>query len=72
LIRELAEQGLGVLMVSSEVEEIIEGSDRAYVLRDGHTVAELSGERLNEHAVMAAMAHGSEADHARHEGAPLG
>jgi ribose transport system ATP-binding protein len=72
LIRELAEQGLGVLMVSSEVEEIVEGSDRAYVLRDGHTVAELSGEQLNEHAVMAAMAHGTEADHARHEGAALG
>jgi galactofuranose transport system ATP-binding protein len=70
LIRELAAQGLGVLMVSSEVEEIIEGSDRAYVLRDGRTVAELSGTDLNEHSVLAAMAHGSDADHRRHE-APL-
>ena len=69
LIRELAAQGLGVLMVSSEVEEIVEGSDRAYVMRDGHTVAELSGQALTEHAVLAAMAHGSEADHLRHEGA---
>jgi monosaccharide-transporting ATPase len=69
LIRELADGGLGVLMVSSEIEEIIEGSDRAYVLRDGRTVAELAGERLNEHAVLEAMAHGSEADHRRHEAA---
>ena len=35
LIRELAEQGLGVLMISSELEEVIEGSDRVTVLRDG-------------------------------------
>jgi len=69
LIRELAANGLGVLMVSSEVEEIVEGSDRAYVMRDGHTVAELSGEGLTEHAVLTAMAHGSEAEHRRHEAA---
>ena len=41
LIRELAEQGLGVLMISSELEELVEGSDRVFVLRDGRTVAEL-------------------------------
>ena len=37
LIRELAEQGLGVLMISSELEEMIEGADRVFVLRDGRT-----------------------------------
>jgi ribose transport system ATP-binding protein len=60
LIRELARDGLAVLMVSSEVEEIIEGSDRAYVMRDGRTVTSLTGDRLNEHEVLAAMAHGTE------------
>ena len=59
LIGELAKDGLAVLMVSSEVEEIIEGSDRAYVLRDGQTVAELAGEELNEIELLAAMAHGA-------------
>jgi ribose transport system ATP-binding protein len=59
LIRELASDGLAVLMVSSEVEEIIEGSDRAYVMRDGRTVASLSGAQLTEHEVMTAMAHGT-------------
>jgi ribose transport system ATP-binding protein len=58
LIRELAEGGLAVLMVSSEVKEIVDGADRAYVMRDGRTVAELAGERLTEDALMAAMAHG--------------
>ena len=70
LIRELAGTGLAVLMVSSEVEEIVEGSDRAYVLRDGRTVAELKGEALTEDAILLAMAHGTAEDHRRHEGAP--
>jgi ribose transport system ATP-binding protein len=59
LIRELAEQGLGVLMISSELEEVVEGSDRVFVLRDGRTVAELDHERVSEPAIMAAMAHGA-------------
>lgn len=60
LIKELAEQGLGVLMISSELEEVIEGSDRVFVLREGKNVAEFIGKEINEAAVMAAMAHGSE------------
>jgi monosaccharide-transporting ATPase len=58
IIKQLAEQGLGVLMISSELEEVIEGSDRVFVLRDGRGVAELPRERATEHEVMAAMAHG--------------
>jgi ribose transport system ATP-binding protein len=58
LVRELAGQGLGVLMISSELEEIIEAASRVFVLRDGHTAAELTGDDVNEPAIMAAMAHG--------------
>jgi galactofuranose transport system ATP-binding protein len=58
LIRELAEEGLGVLMISSEIEEVTEGSDRVFVLRDGRTVAELEGQAITEPALMDAMAHG--------------
>jgi ribose transport system ATP-binding protein len=58
LIRELAEQGLGVLMISSELEEVVEGADRVFVLRDGRSVAELGRGEIDEHAVMSAMAHG--------------
>ena len=50
LIRELAAQGLGVLMISSELEEVIEACDRVFVLRDGRTVAELTGEEISEQA----------------------
>ena len=58
IVKELADQGLAVLMISSELEEVIEGSDRVFVLREGHNVAEFVGKEINEGAVMAAMAHG--------------
>jgi ribose transport system ATP-binding protein len=46
------------LLISSELEEIIEGSDQVVVLRDGTTVAEFSHEKLSQDAVITAMAHG--------------
>ena len=57
LIRELADQGLGVLMISSELEEITEGADRVFVLSDGRTVADLPHAEATAPAIMAAMAH---------------
>jgi ribose transport system ATP-binding protein len=60
LIRELAGQGLGVLLISSELEEVVEAASRIFVLRDGHTAVELKNEAVNEQTVMAAMAHGHE------------
>ncbi len=57
LIRELADQGLGVLMISSELEEIVEGADRVFVLSDGRTVADLPHSAASASAIMAAMAH---------------
>jgi ribose transport system ATP-binding protein len=59
LIRKLALEGLGVLMISSELEEIVEGADRVFVLREGFSVAELDKPRITEGAVMHAMAHGA-------------
>jgi ribose transport system ATP-binding protein len=59
LIKSLADQGLAVLMISSEPEEVIEGADRVFVLREGLSVSELSRAEVSEDAVMAAMAHGT-------------
>jgi ABC-type sugar transport system ATPase subunit len=42
MIDEIAAQGLGVLMVSSELPELIGMSDRIYVMRAGTLVAELT------------------------------
>jgi ribose transport system ATP-binding protein len=58
LIDELADDGLGVLMISSELEEITEGADRVVVLREGRTVAEFSHADASQDTVMHAMAHG--------------
>ncbi len=70
LIAQLAVDGLGVLMISSEMEEVVEGSDRVFVLREGRTVAEFSGEQIDEESIMAAMADGTAALHARGASAP--
>ncbi|WP_380058257.1 sugar ABC transporter ATP-binding protein [Falsihalocynthiibacter sp. SS001] len=43
---ELAEQGLSVIMVSSEIPEILGMSDRVIVMREGRMVAELAGDAL--------------------------
>ena len=60
LIDELADNGLGVLMISSELEEITEGADRVVVLREGRTVAEFDHDEVNQDTVMHAMAHGKD------------
>ena len=56
LIDELAEDGLGVLLISADLEELVEGSDRVVVLKDGTVVGELSGGDLTEEGVMATIA----------------
>jgi ribose transport system ATP-binding protein len=62
LIEELAEEGMGVLLISSELEEIMEGSDHVVVLRDGATVAELARAGLSQDAILTAMAHGEHSE----------
>ena len=57
LVRELAGSGLGVVMASSELEELVEGCGRVVVLRDGRSVAELAGDAVEPSAIMHAMAH---------------
>jgi galactofuranose transport system ATP-binding protein len=56
LVNELAESGLGVLMISSELEELVEGSGRVVVMRDGRAVAELRGAEISQDNIIHAMA----------------
>jgi galactofuranose transport system ATP-binding protein len=62
LIDELAAEGLGVLLISSDLEELVEGSDRVVVLRDGEVVGELAGDQVTEEAIMNAIAEGGASD----------
>lgn len=56
LVNELAESGLGVLMISSELEELVEGSDRVVVMRDGRLAAELKDGEISQDSIINAMA----------------
>ncbi len=61
LIDELAAEGLGVLLISSDLEELVEGSDRVVVLKDGTVVGELAGGDLTEEGIMSTIARVEEA-----------
>lgn len=52
LIVELAADGLAVVLVSSESEEVIGLAHRALVMRAGRVVAQLSADQLTEDALM--------------------
>jgi monosaccharide-transporting ATPase len=52
LIQDLTAQGISILMISSEMEELIRCCDRMAVLRDGEKVGELVGEDISEKRVM--------------------
>ncbi|MBF8193390.1 sugar ABC transporter ATP-binding protein [Nonomuraea sp. K274] len=60
LIDELAEEGLGVLLISSDLEELVEGADRILVLREGAVAGELSGDEVTEERIMATIAEQSD------------
>lgn len=48
VIEKLAQNGKVVLVISSEIPEIIRISDRVLVMREGELVAELKGDEINE------------------------
>ena len=51
---DLAEDGLGVLLISSELDELIGLAHRVLVMRGGGIVAEFAGESLDESAILGA------------------
>ncbi|MEV6168437.1 sugar ABC transporter ATP-binding protein [Streptomyces sp. NPDC051954] len=61
VIRRLADEGLGVLLVSSEVPEVLGLADRVLVLREGRVVHEAPARELDEHRVLDLVMEGSPA-----------
>jgi ribose transport system ATP-binding protein len=53
LINDLVESGRSVLMISSEMEELIGMSDRIIVLAEGQMTGELEKEEFNADTIMA-------------------
>ena len=54
LLASLTESGLGLLLISSDVEEILGLAHRVLVMRAGRIVAELTGDEATESAVIGA------------------
>ena len=52
LIAELRKDGLAILFISSELEEVVRTSQRVLVLRDRKQVGELAGSDITEQAIM--------------------
>ena len=53
LLDDLARQGVAILMVSSELPEVLRLSDRILVMREGHLVGELPRAQASEERILA-------------------
>jgi ABC-type sugar transport system ATPase subunit len=55
LIQQLADSGLGVLLISSELEEVMGLANRILVMHRGRLVAELAGDAQEDHILHTAF-----------------
>ena len=58
LVVKLAKEGMAVVFISSEIEEMLRTCDRMIVMRDTSKVGELSGEEMNQTTIMSTIAGG--------------
>lgn len=56
IINDLSREGLGILLISSELPEVLGMSDRALVMRGGRLVGEFSRAQASEEALLASAA----------------
>jgi simple sugar transport system ATP-binding protein len=56
LVESLAQEGVAVLFISAELEEVVRRSRRILVLRDRKFVGELEGREVNVETVMNTIA----------------
>ncbi|GAA4195634.1 sugar ABC transporter ATP-binding protein [Microbacterium oryzae] len=61
LLSQLAQQGMGILMISSELPEVLGMADRVLVMREGRITAEIDRAVATSENVMHAATHSSEA-----------
>ena len=60
LVLKLAEDGMSVVFISSEIEEMLRTCSRMAVMRDGEKVGELAEGELSQDSIMKAIAGGGE------------
>ena len=54
MIADLVAEGIGIMLISSELPEVLTLSDRVLVMREGRQMAIFSREEANEETIMAA------------------
>lgn len=52
IMNELVQQGMSIIMISSELPEVIGMSDRIYVMSEGQLTGELTSENASQEAIM--------------------
>ena len=57
IIHQLADDGIAVLCISSELPELVGICDRVMVMREGEITGEVSGDRITQENIMALAAH---------------
>ena len=62
LIQDMAENGISVLLISSEMEELVRNCDRIVVIQDGKKIGELAGEEMTEDAILRTLSTQEEKD----------
>ncbi|RYE91268.1 MAG: sugar ABC transporter ATP-binding protein, partial [Oxalobacteraceae bacterium] len=63
LIAELAQRGCGILMISSEMPELLGMCDRLYVMNEGRMVAEFDAAEASQEKIMGAIVGAGEPAH---------
>jgi len=61
IIGDLAAQGVGIIMISSELPEILGVSDRVLVMKEGRLAAELNRDEASQDTIMQIAATGGAA-----------
>jgi ribose transport system ATP-binding protein len=64
ILRDLARAGVGIIIISSELPELIGVCDRVLVVREGRIAGEVSGEEMTENRIMFLASIGEEQRHA--------
>lgn len=64
LMLEMCEEGMSIIFISSELDEIIRCSNRIIVMRDGQKAGELNGENCTQADIMRIIAGEKEGDNA--------
>ena len=60
VLRELSNSGIGIIVISSEMPEMIGVCDRIAVIREGRLIAQLEGDDITQERIIASISNGTQ------------